>query len=47
LIQYKLTTLSDIVRFRDKWVDMQELADEQRQLLLDKVNEYLAAETQE
>ena len=47
LIQYKLTTLSDIVRFRDKWVDMQEIADEQRKLLLDKVTEYLEEESQE
>lgn len=47
LIQYKLTTLSDIVRFRDKWVDMQEIADDQRKLLLDKVTEYLEEESQE
>ena len=41
LIQYKLTTLNDLVRFRDKWVDMEEIADSDRQILLDKVTEYL------
>ncbi len=41
LIQYKLTTLNDLVRFRDKWVDMEEIADSDRQILLDKVSEYL------
>lgn len=41
LIQYKLTTLNDLVRFRDKWVDMEEIADNDRQILLDRVAEYL------
>ena len=41
LIQYKLTTLNDLVRFRDKWVDMEEIADSDRQILLEKVAEYL------
>lgn len=41
LIQYKLTTLNDLVRFRDKWVDMEEIADSDRQILLNKVSEYL------
>jgi transcription termination/antitermination protein NusA len=44
LIQYKLTTLNDLVRFRDKWVDMEEIADSDRQILLDKVTEYLNGE---
>jgi transcription termination/antitermination protein NusA len=41
LIQYKLTTLNDLVRFREKWVDMEEIADSDRQILLDRVAEYL------
>lgn len=44
LIQYKLTTLNDLVRFRDKWVDMEEIADSDRQILLDRVAEYLKEE---
>jgi len=32
------------VRFRDKWVDMEEIADSDRQILLDKVAEYLKEE---
>jgi N utilization substance protein A len=44
LIQYKLTTLNDLVRFREKWVGMEEIADSDRQILLDKVAEYLKEE---
>jgi hypothetical protein len=41
LIQYKLTTLNDLVRFRDKWEDMEEIAESVRLILLNKVSEYL------
>ena len=44
LIFHKLTTLNDLVRFRDKWVEMEEMADADRKILLAKVDEYLAEE---
>lgn len=45
LIQHKLTTLADLVRFRDKWVNMNEVIEADQKILLAKVEEYLAAES--
>lgn len=44
LVQHKLTTMSDLIRFREKWQSMAELADEQKALLQTKVDEALALE---
>ena len=44
LIQHKLTTLADLVRFRDKWVNMNEVVEVDQKILLTKVDEYLAEE---
>ncbi|AKM81124.1 MAG: NusA antitermination factor [Candidatus Pacebacteria bacterium GW2011_GWF2_38_9] len=45
LIQHKLTTLADLVRFRDKWVNMNEVAEKDQKILLAKVEEYLEQES--
>jgi len=45
LIQHKLTTLADLVRFRDKWVNMNEINEVDQKILLAKVAEYLEQET--
>jgi N utilization substance protein A len=37
LIQNKLTTLNDLVRFRDKWQEIEELTDDQKELLNKRV----------
>jgi N utilization substance protein A len=37
LIQNKLTTLNDLVRFQEKWMAMDEIEDSQKQLLLKRV----------
>lgn len=37
LIQNKLTTLSDLARFKNRWTDMEEIPDNQKQVLLEKV----------
>jgi transcription termination/antitermination protein NusA len=37
LVQYKLTTTQDLARFKDKWMEMEELADDQKKLLADRV----------
>ena len=45
LISHKLTTLADLVRFRDKWVNMNEVVEADQKILLAKVEEYLLEET--
>ncbi|MGD9129664.1 MAG: transcription termination factor NusA [Candidatus Woesebacteria bacterium] len=40
LIQHKLTTLEDLSRFKDKWLGLKDLAKDQQELLLKKVEEY-------
>lgn len=40
LIQYKLTTVQDLSRFRDKWEEMEEITPEQKELLQKHVAEY-------
>jgi N utilization substance protein A len=45
LIEHKLTTVNDLLRFHEKWSKMPEIADEQKALLQAKVNE--AAEQEE
>lgn len=37
LIEHKLTTLNDLVRFQDKWMAMEDLAADQKDLLLKRV----------
>lgn len=37
LIQNKLTTLSDLARFKNRWTDMAEIPDNQKEKLLEKV----------
>lgn len=44
LIQHKLTTLADLVRFRDKWINMNEIVEKDQKILLAKVEEYLEQE---
>lgn len=39
LIQHKLTTLNDLVRFEDKWMAMEDLEDDQKEILRKKVEE--------
>ena len=41
LVQHKLTTLNDLVRFQDKWQEMEDLADDQKELLAKKVEQDL------
>lgn len=40
LIQYKLTTVQDLARFKDKWQEMEDLAEDQKELLQEKVDEF-------
>ncbi len=40
LVQYKLTTTQDLARFKDKWMEMEELADDQKKLLADRVETF-------
>ena len=40
LIQYKLTTAGDLSRFKEKWQEMDELADDQKELLQKRVDEF-------
>jgi transcription termination/antitermination protein NusA len=40
LVQYKLTTTQDLARFKDKWMEMEELADDQKKLLSDRVEKF-------
>lgn len=41
LIQNKLTTLNDLVRFRDKWSAMEDIAEDQKALLMKRVEQDL------
>lgn len=40
LVQYKLTTVGDLARFKDKWQDMEGLEEAQKELLQKKVAEF-------
>ncbi|MBU1966818.1 transcription termination factor NusA [Patescibacteria group bacterium] len=40
LVGYKLTTIGDLSRFKDKWQAMEELADDQKELIQKRVDEY-------
>lgn len=40
LIQFKLTTLADLSRFRDKWQNFEDVSEEQKALLAKKVEVY-------
>lgn len=40
LIQNKLTTLSDLSRFKNRWTDMAEIPDEQKKVLLENVTAF-------
>lgn len=44
LVQHKLTTLNDLVRFRDKWVKMNEIIPADQEILLTRVDAYLKEE---
>lgn len=44
LIENKLTTVSDLSRFRDKWMGAKELTMEQKELLMQRVEAFDAAE---
>ncbi|PJC42727.1 MAG: hypothetical protein CO040_02780, partial [Candidatus Pacebacteria bacterium CG_4_9_14_0_2_um_filter_36_8] len=37
LIEHKLTTLNDLVRFEDKWMAMEDLEEDQKEMLSKKV----------
>lgn len=39
LVEHKLTTLNDLVRFQDKWMAMPEIEDDQKALLMKKVEQ--------
>ena len=39
LVQNKLTTLNDLVRFQDKWLAMEDLANDQKEILRQKVEQ--------
>ncbi|MFZ1720883.1 MAG: transcription termination factor NusA [Microgenomates group bacterium] len=45
LIEHKLTTLSDLARFREKWEEF-ELPEDQMQLLIDRVGEFEAEQAE-
>jgi len=40
LVRFKLTTVGDLARFKDKWQNMDDLADDQKELLQKKVDEF-------
>ena len=40
LVEHKLTTLMDLLRFREKWEAMDDLADDQKKMLTEKVKEH-------
>lgn len=40
LVEHKLTTINDLVRFREKWMDFEELSDRQKKLLNKKIEEF-------
>ena len=46
LIQFKLTTLSDLARFKDKWQAFEEITDTQKQMLAEKVAVFEKEEAQ-
>lgn len=46
LIQHKLTTLNDLLRFRDKWQAMTDIGDDDQKLLMDRVENYLKEEVE-
>jgi hypothetical protein len=39
LVEHKLTTLNDLVRFQDKWMAMPEIEEDQKALLMKKVEQ--------
>jgi len=41
LVQHKLTTLNDLVRFQEKWQAMPEITDDQKKLLMKRVEQDL------
>lgn len=41
LVQHKLTTMADLLRFREKWQAMPEIADEQKAIIQGKVDQAL------
>jgi len=47
LIQFKLTTLNDLSRFKIKWQEFAEITDEQKKLLIEKVEAFEKELTQE
>lgn len=42
LVDHKLTTLGDLARFKNKWVEAEELSDEQKEMLTGLVEEFEA-----
>lgn len=42
LVEYKLTTLTDLARFTNKWVDAEEIPEEEKKLLQDRVDAFEA-----
>jgi len=40
LVQFKLTTLADLFRFKAKWQDFEDISDSQKELLAGKVEEF-------
>lgn len=47
LVQYKLTTVQDLARFKDKWQALEELTDDQKAILTEKVAAFEAEMTTE
>jgi len=40
LIQFKLTTIGDLARFRDKWNEFEDISDDQKELLMKRVTTF-------
>ncbi len=46
LVSYKLTTISDLMRFKDKWLEFEELTEKDKETLLKRLEEFNKEETQ-
>lgn len=40
LVDYKLTTLADLSRFKERWMESEEVGEKQKKILLEKVTQY-------
>lgn len=44
LVAYKLTTVADLARFKDRWLEFEELTEKDRKILEEKIKEYESEE---